>query len=338
MNTVIVNPFDANGFDLATLTAAINLIPNQYGRLNQMNLFPPEGVSTRTILVEEDQGVLNLLPTRHVGEQPTQSKNGKRKMRSFVIPHIPLEDTIMPDEWEGVRTFGGGAASQALADIINRRLTAMRNKHAITLEWLRMGALKGIILDADGSVLYNLYNEFGITQAVQDCALDVSTTDVLGICMDVVGHIEDHLMGEVMTGVHCLCSPEFFKALITHPNVEKYYLNHAAAASISGGDPRRGFTFGGITFEEYRGQATDGNGVVRRFIAANEAHAFPVGTTSTFATLFGPGTFVEAANTIGQELYAKQETRRFGIGVDLHVQSNPLPICYRPGVLVKLTV
>ncbi|WP_458695370.1 major capsid protein [Wolbachia endosymbiont of Phyllotreta cruciferae] len=33
----------------------------------------------------------------------------------------------------------------------------MRNKHAITLEHLRMGALKGIILDADGSELLNLY-------------------------------------------------------------------------------------------------------------------------------------------------------------------------------------
>ena len=37
-------------------------------------------------------------------------------------------------------------------------------------------------------------------------------------------------------------------------------------------DMRAGFTYGGVTFEEYRGQATDANGVTRRFIAAGEAH------------------------------------------------------------------
>jgi hypothetical protein len=29
-----------------------------------------------------------------------------------------------------------------------------------------MGALKGVILDADGSVIYDLFDEFGITPAV----------------------------------------------------------------------------------------------------------------------------------------------------------------------------
>jgi hypothetical protein len=45
----------------------------------------------------------------------------------------------------------------------------------------------------------------------------------------------------------------------------------------------------------------------------------------------------ETANTLGQVLYAKQEPRKFERGTDLHTQSNPLPMCHRPGVLVKLT-
>ncbi|HNN17418.1 MAG TPA: major capsid protein, partial [Giesbergeria sp.] len=39
-----------------------------------------------------------------------------------------------------------------------------------------------------------------------------------------------------------------------------------------------------------------------------------------------------------QPLYAKQEPRKFDRGTDLHTQSNPLPMCHRPGVLVKLTM
>jgi hypothetical protein len=80
----------------------------------------------------------------------------------------------------------------------------------------------------------------------------------------------------------------------------------------------------------------DGTLGSRRFIAAGEAHAFPVGTVDTFATYFAPADFNETVNTIGQPLYAKQEPRKFDRGTDLHTQSNPLPMCHRPGVLIKL--
>jgi hypothetical protein len=60
---------------------------------------------------------------------------------------------------------------KALADVITDHLQSMRNKHSITLEHLRMGALKGIILDADGSELLNLYNEFEIMPKVVNFAL-----------------------------------------------------------------------------------------------------------------------------------------------------------------------
>jgi hypothetical protein len=332
-----LNPFETDAFNMASLTQAINLLPNNYGRLNELNLMPGRGVPTRTIIVEEKNGVLNLLPTMPPGSPGTVGSRGLRTVRSFVIPHIPHDDVILPEDYEGIRAFGSESEMETLAKIVNDKLQTMRNKHAITLEWLRMGALKGIILDADGSILYNLYTEFEITQKVVDFALDSSDTEVLTKCMDVTRHIEDNLKGEVMTGVRALCSASFFDALVTHPKVQDAYKYHQEAASRLGEDHRKGFTFGGITFEEYRGQATDPDGNTHKFIADDEAHAFPMGTMQTFETLFAPADFVETANTLGRELYAKQEMRKFGRGIDLHTQSNPLPICYRPGVLVKLT-
>ncbi len=56
---------------------------------------------------------------------------------------------------------------------------------------------------------------------------------------------------------------------------------------------RSGFTFCGITFEEYRGQATDPEGIVRRFIEKDTGHCFPLGTASTFTTYFAPADFNE---------------------------------------------
>lgn len=75
----------------------------------------------------------------------------------------------------------------------------MRNKHAITLEHLRIGALKGVILDADGSVLYDLYDEFDIAPKTISFALATDTTNVRQKCIDVLAHFK----GEFMTGVRC---------------------------------------------------------------------------------------------------------------------------------------
>ncbi len=331
------NPFNNPGFSMASLTAAINLIPNRYGRLEEMNLFPAKPVRKRQVVVEEMNGVLNLLPTLPPGSPGTLNARGKRSVRSFIVPHIPLDEVVLPEEVQGLRAFGSETESESVAAVMVQRLESMRNKHAITLEHLRMGALKGIILDADASVLYNLFAEFGITQTTLSYALGTDTTNVKAKCMDTLAAIEENLKGEFMSGAHVLCSSEFFAALTGHKNVKDAFVNWQNGAILIN-DVRKGFTFGGITFEEYRGKATDASGVTRRFIAAGEAHAFPLGTVDTFATYFAPADFNETVNTLGLPLYAKQDPRKFDRGVDLHTQSNPLPICHRPGALIKLTV
>jgi hypothetical protein len=332
----MINPFTSDAFSMAALTMAINKIPNTYGRIGQLGLFAPVGVRTRTILVEEMNGVLNLLPTLPVGSPGSVGSQGKRKVRSFVIPHIPHDDVVLPEESEGLRAFGSETELEALGGLVNTKLATMRAKHAITLEHLRIGALKGIILDSDGSTLYNLYTEFAISAKSQAFAFSSSSTDVLGTLMEVKRHIEDNLKGEYMTGIMCLCSKGWWDSFVGHANVKEAYMYYQRNQQL-GEDYRTRFSFGGVTFEEYRGTATDFAGTARAFITANECHFFPVGTVDTFRTFFAPADFNETVNTIGQELYAKMAPRKFERGTDIHTQSNPLPLCLRPEVLVKGT-
>jgi hypothetical protein len=333
---MINNPFSDTAFSMTELTAAINILPNMYGKMEQLNLFPTKSVRQRNISIEEKNGVLNLLPTQIPGAPGTVGARGKRKLRTFAIPHIPHDDVVLPEEVQGIRAFGSENELQSLAAVLTDHLQSMRNKHAITLEHLRMGALKGVILDADGSELLNLYEAFEITPKTVSFALGTATTDVKKKCLEVLRYVEDNLRGEFMTGVHALVSPEFFDALISHTKIKESYERWEEGAALRN-DMRSGFTFAGITFEEYRGQATDPDGNVRKFIAPNEGHCFPVGTVDTFATYFAPADFNETVNTLGKPMYAKQEPRRFDRGTDLHTQSNPLPMCHRPGVLVKIT-
>jgi len=332
----MLNPFENPGFSMASLSAAINLLPNRYGRLEELNLFSPKPVRFRSVAVEEKSGVLTLLPTMPVGAPGTVGVRGKRRLRSFTVPHIPHDDVVQPEEVQGIRAFDTESELQSVASVMADHLQSMRNKHAITLEHLRMGALKGIILDADGSEIYDLFEQFDIEPTVINFQLGNAATDVKKKCLDLKRHLEKNLKGERMTSVHCLVSGEFFDALTGHAKVVAAYDRWQDSFALRS-DMRSSFTFGGITFEEYAGEASDANGTTRRFIAAGDGHAFPLGTVDTFSTYFAPADFNETANTLGQPLYAKQAPRQFDRGTDLHTQSNPLPMCHRPGVLVRVT-
>lgn len=182
--------------------------------------------------------------------------------------------------------------------------------------------------------------EFKIPPKTINFKLNVATTSVLDKCLELKRAMTGGLAGERMSTVHCLVSPEFFTKLVTHANVQEAYKLWNDGQALRS-DMRAGFPFAGVTFEEYAGEASapDGEGgwVTRRFIAADEGHAFPLGTIDTFATHFAPADFNETVNTLGQPIYAKQEPRRFDRGTDLHTQSNPLPICHRPGLLIRVT-
>jgi hypothetical protein len=172
------NPFNGAAFNMMALTDAINILPNNYGRAESLGIFRTKAVRFRHIAVEERNGVLNLLPTQLPGSPATVGIRGKRAVRSFTIPHIPHEDVVLPEEIQGIRAFGAETELMSISDVLTDHLQNMRNKHAITLEHLRMGALKGKILDADGSVLLDLFSEFGIAEKTINFALSTATTDV----------------------------------------------------------------------------------------------------------------------------------------------------------------
>lgn len=341
----MLDPFKADGFSVLELTKAINIIPNNYGRIRMSGLFREKGVRVRTVAVEENNGVLNLLQTQPVGAPGTTDKRSTRKLRNFSIPHIPHDGELLPEEYDGIRAFGSESELDGAAQILNEKLERMRSKHAITLEHLMVGALHGRLLDADATEIVNYYTEFGISEVDVDFVLGTSTTDIEKKCRQVIREIEKNLKGEVMTGVKAYVDETFFDKLVAHAKVRETYLSWSAAEMLRNGQAAgrdntqafvRQFPYGGMVFEEYPGTATDAAGNSRKFFAADTGRAFPIGTMNTFEVNYAPADFNETVNTIGQPVYAKMEERKFGRGWDIHTQSNPLPICYRPAVLVKV--
>lgn len=319
-------------FTLNELSQAINILPNTYNKVTALGLFPARPLTVNFITIEQQNNVLNMVPTRPWGAPATKNFMGKRNVRSFQVPHTPIEDLLKASEIMGVRAFGSSTALETVAGRVNEKLQSMKNKIDQTMEFRQISALKGIVLDADATtVIENYFTSFGIAQKTVDFVLGTPTTDVRGKCVEVVRYMEDNLQGERMTGVHALVSSEFFDKLINHATVKELYMGWAAAADYTK-NPNGTFQFGGINFEEYRGSV----GSIR-FIAANEGHAFPLGTTETFANFLAPADFLETVNTLAIPYYARQGVVDFNRGVALHAQANQLPMVMRPGVLVKLT-
>ncbi|KEQ05745.1 hypothetical protein GV67_04115 [Pseudorhizobium pelagicum] len=335
--------FGNAAFSSTSLTQAINIVPNDYGRIRELGLFEPEPIATTTVAVHYENGTLNLLPTRERGAPSSLGMPEKRGAKPFSCFHIPHDDFVRADDVQNILArFGEDGALDNVASLVNRKQITMRRKHSITLEHMRMGALRGEILDSDGSSLLNLFTSFDVTQKSIDFVLGTAGTNVGGKIDELLSYLEDNLKGEVMTGVHVLASPEWFAKLVDHEKVKEAWKYYDGLYNVMRDDVRKKFVHRGVTFEEYRGSAQylqeDGTYGTRRFIPANEAIAFPLGTTDTFRTYFGPADFIDTVNTMGEEIYVRTAVDpEFQRWVKIHSQSNPLPMVKRPALLVKLT-
>ena len=335
--TLIRNPFDAGGYSLAEMTQAINILPNLYTRLGQIGLFRFEGVTQRSIVIEQFEGILSLLPSVPLGAPATVGTREGRSMRSFALPWIPHDDVILPADIQGMPAIGVSDAADPLVSVMNRKLTLMRRKHAQTREYMEMNALRGIVKDGAGTTLYNYFTEFGLQQISVDFVFGTAGTNVQSKVRTVLRGIEDNLLGETMTSARALVSSEFFDKLIAHPKTEDAYKFYSA----TGGQPlrddmRRNFPFAGILFEEYNGSVTLSHGSSERLIPAGEGIAFPLGTFDTFTTYGGPANLLEAANTVGLPLYARQHLDEMGRWIDLMTEASVLPVNKRPRLAIRL--
>ncbi|MEM7523316.1 MAG: major capsid protein [Pseudomonadota bacterium] len=337
-----------NAFTTAELSDAINVDAQpRYGRLRALDLFPTKSITTTFAMIERRNNVLHILPTGERGAPPTVGKDAKRDADIFKIEHVPYSEYVRADDVQNIRAFGSETEMMQVQDKVAEKILAAQRKHDITLEHMRAGALRGQIVDADGSILLDLFQRFGVTQTTIAFDFGGGSPNPQRASQDVIRHMEDNLLGDVMTGVHALCSPSFFDALIASPSVRAAYDNHQAlrnqmgALDVLTGDPRAGFRYGGVTFEEYRGFGrslnADGTQTRLEFIPDGEARFFPLGTQDTFRTYFGPPDYLDEVNTPGLEYYAQTVPDPRNRYVEIDTQSNPLPICMRPQLLVRGT-
>lgn len=323
--------FKGDGFTLTSLTAAINEQPHLPTRIGDSGLFHEEGVTTQTVQIEKQGNKLILVQSADRGAPGVKIKGEKRKKIPFNVIHLPQEATIMADEVAGLVAFGSEDQTETVTNYVNQRLGKMRRNNDATIEYHRVGAIQGKVLDADGTELVDLYASFGLTKQTKSLVLGTGATKVKTKLLEAKRAIEEKLGGTMVMGWKCYCSPEFFDDFTGHATVEKAYERWNDGEALRA-DNRAGFDFAGINFEEYRGKV--GN---TSFIPAGKAYLIPIGIPEMFATYFAPANYVETVNTMGLPYYAKQKLLDFDKGIEIEAQSNPLSINTRPDCVIELS-
>lgn len=333
----ILDVFKQDAFSVVSLTDAINEVEFIPGAAGREVDWVESGVPTTTIAIERKGESLVLVDPTPRGSPGTAIAKPKRDIRNLAVPHYEVQSSVMADEIQGVRAFGQESEVEVIQTKVNERMREMVQLSIDpTLEYQRIGAVKGIILNGNGDTLYNLFDEFGVTQDAEigfDVVTDNSATGGLRKKVNAALRLlATNLKGTPFRGVKAFCGDTFYDALVTNKEVVQTYLNWTAAADLRGNamGPYEAFPWAGITWINYRGAVG-----ATAFVDATKCHIFPVGVPGLFRTVYAPADYVETVNTNGLPRYARQYEMQNGKGIHLDAQSNALNYCTRPKALLK---
>lgn len=329
-----------NAFEVVDYTQELSLIPLAPTLLNDSGLFTEQMLSTHTVTFEEISNSIGLVGDTYRGSKPLANKDDLRKIRSYPLAHFALRDEILPQDIQGKSAYGNIGTAETEAAVIMRKMERIRKSFDQTLEAARFSTLTtGNLYAPNGTIAGNLFTDFNVTQTSVNFALDTSTTDVVSKVEAVIASMQDGAdTGDIVTGIMCYASPEFFASLIAHPKIQAAYQYFSATDGQMIQRNRAGntmglyreFTYSNVRFVEVR-QSIGGT----RLIPANEAIFLPMGTTNVFTTYFGPCTKLDFANTIAERTYMFTYRDPKGEKIEVDASSDFINIVNRPQLVIK---
>lgn len=331
--------FNSDAFSLVSMTQAVEKMPSVPSYLGSLGIFTEEGVATDTVSIERKDYILTPIATSQRGTEPGMGLTEKAKLRSFSIPRVAKADQVFAREIQGVRAFGTESELLTAARLIQQKQQKLLTELEMTMELHRLGALQGILLDTDGSTLYNFFTEFGISQPAEiDFNLDAATP-VEGVLRTLVSDSVVRTIARALGGawnpavrIKALCGDSFYDAFVNHNDVRVTYKNWEAASGLRTSTAFDEFTFAGVDWINYKG--SDDNSTVA--VATTKVKFFITGVPGLFRRLNGPGEDFETVNTIGRPVYSNlvRDLQR-NQWVQPEIFAYPLHMCTRPETLLR---
>lgn len=334
----IMDVFNQDPFTAVSMLDAVDRLDYVPGFLGSVpGLFESVPVLTPTVYIEERDTGAALIQTTARGAPLGQKADSARSARPFMTRRVGKASRIQAHELLAIRRMGSEIDLKDLQfEIARRQLLLMRDMD-LTFENLRLGAVQGLVADADGSTIYDWASEFGQTiPAEVDFDLDAASP-AAGVlrkrCTVAVRSITRALkgLGGGNVRIMAICGDNFWDDLIAHVEVRQTYLNYTAAAALRDPVAWESFNFGGITFTNYRG-TDDGTTVA---VGTDKAKFFPVGA-GIFKWAMAPGESFADLSRPGQMFYSLiVPDRDRDEWADVEMKSYPLPVCTMPSALYR---
>ena len=214
---------DNSKFGLRALTRAIGTLEATPTQIRDLELFKPVYLSDTKVDIERQDTTLKLVQAKpRNGGTPDTVPVKNRNIRTFRIPHLPVHDSVLAEDVQGLRAFGTTEAETVMAKV-EAKLADGKQNLEYTREHLMLGALLGKILDADGSEIYDIYKEFGLTRTSYDMKLSTASTEVGRQIDEALAKQRSELRGAAVTGWVALCGFGFIEALKYHKSVKPLY-------------------------------------------------------------------------------------------------------------------
>lgn len=334
----ILDIFHEDAFSAISMTTAVERLPHKPSMLRDMGIFAPNPIRTTALAVEERNGVLSIIPTSQRGQSTNAERTTeKRKMRYFDVPRVRVGDTVMAHELQNIRAFGETSVFMQVQEEVGRRLsgpTGLLSLLDYTEENMFLAAVQGLFTDADGSTIYNWFDEFQFVAATE-VGFNLSANEEFSLRPIINGITRS--MGRSAQGaftdstkVIALCGDAFYDEFVNHIDVVKTYYNWQAAADLRENKAWQTFPFSGIEWVNYRG--SDDNSTIK--IPDDDVKFFPANAPGVFEVAYAPGEGFDWINTPGLSRYVKpifDRDRNEWWRVEASMY--PLPICKRPEVL-----
>lgn len=327
--------FKQDAFSAISLTEAVRRSKTIPGLIGSLGLFTPKPVRTRTVAVEVKSNSLNIVQTSEPGQPRTRRANNKGDIRDLRVRRIEESSTITAEQLQGIRQFGSETELKQLQSEVAERQQDVIDDLSATVERLRLSCINGILLDADDTVIYDYYAQFGFTQPAEIAFNWSSRTGCKKyVANNVKRPIVRALGGTVPPGMRiiALCGDDFFDDLQENGEYRDTYKNTERASELLKDTVFESIDAWGVTWINYRG--TDDNSQVA--IPVNKCKFVPVGVRNLFQEAFAPAPTFGFVNTMGQEWYSRivvDKDREEWAEVEM--ESHRLPICSRPEALLS---
>lgn len=173
---------------------------------------------------------------------------------TFPAAHLAQSDTLAPEDLQDVRAFGS-TEPISVAAVYNDKMQQLKDNLAATMEFHRLGAIKGVVLDADGTtVLHDIFTTFGTTKKTLDISFPKTAADdanpILTSILKAKRYVEAAMGGTPFDHIECIIGSDAYDMLTSHKLVREYFERWLSHRENFGDNDyrKRGFPYGGLAF------------------------------------------------------------------------------------------